>query len=123
VSLVAGIDPSLVLVCGSRGWTDELAITRRLELLSAEVTTIMHGNARRGADALADEAARTLGYDVCAVPADWKQYGRRAGVIRNSAMLDRCPALVIAFWDGESPGTAHTINEALRLGIKVEVIR
>jgi hypothetical protein len=37
-------------------------------------------------------------------------------------MLDQNPGLVIAFWDGKSRGTAHTIGEARRRGIPVEVV-
>jgi len=37
-------------------------------------------------------------------------------------MLDWEPELVLAFWDGRSTGTEHTITEANRRGIPVEVL-
>jgi hypothetical protein len=37
-------------------------------------------------------------------------------------MLNGSPDLVIAFWDGESRGTRHTIDEAKRRGIPVEIV-
>jgi hypothetical protein len=37
-------------------------------------------------------------------------------------MLDEKPDLVIAYWNGKSNGTAHTISEARKRGIPVEVI-
>jgi len=84
-------------------------------------TTIVHGGAS-GADGLARKAARALHLNETAYPADWKRYGKRAGIVRNLEMLDLAPALVLAFWDGQSPGTRHTIEEARRRGIEVEVI-
>jgi hypothetical protein len=35
-------------------------------------------------------------------------------------MLDTDPDVVIAFWDGTSRGTRHTIDSAIRRGIPVE---
>lgn len=109
-----------MLVCGSRGWKDAEAIEERLAELPP-ASTIMHGRAL-GADYLADRAARVLGHAVEQFPADWETHGRRAGIVRNLQMLDQRPELVLAFWDGSSPGTAHTIEEARRRGIPVEVI-
>lgn len=108
-----------VLVCGSRSWGNWLAIRERLAQLPRG-TTIIHGDAR-GADKMAATIAGSLGLDVEAYPADWRQ-GRAAGVIRNLRMLDQRPDLVIAFWHGRSTGTGHTIEAARGRGIEVEVI-
>jgi hypothetical protein len=109
-----------VLVCGSRGWDDADAVTARLLELPAEAYVI-HG-AASGADQLAAEAAAAIGIPQRAFPADWKTHGKRAGILRNIQMLDEQPELVIAFWDGKSRGTAHTITEAEARGIPVEVV-
>lgn len=84
-------------------------------------TTVMHGGAR-GPDRLAGAYAESLGFEVEEYRADWKGLGKRAGIIRNLDMLDAGPELVIAFWDGESAGTKHTITEARKRGIPVEEI-
>ncbi len=110
-----------VLVCGSRGWTDYDAILHRLAQIKASLPTIVHG-AASGADTMADRAAKTLNLTVECYPADWATYGKRAGFIRNEQMLDTGVGLVIAFWDGRSRGTQHTIESAKRRGIPVEVI-
>jgi hypothetical protein len=117
-----------VLVCGSRDWGDGDAIADRLADLAPDRPTILHGAAsrkvrgvERSADALADRAARLYGYDVRPFPADWRAEPRRGGVLRNLRMLDERPDLVIAFQRGGSPGTQHTIDEARRRGIPVEV--
>lgn len=111
-----------VLVCGSRTWRDIGKMRTRLRVLPAG-TLVIHGDAKRGADRWAGYLALTFGLPVQTFPAQWKRDGKRAGILRNIVMLDQCPDLVIAFWDGESRGTAHTIDEAQRRGIPVEVIR
>lgn len=110
---------SLVLVCGSRSWHDGIAIRDRLAQLPPGCRVI-HGGAR-GADSLAAIACRALGIPERAYPPDWRGKGRKAGIIRNVEMLDQRPGLVIAFWDGRSTGTAHTVGEAQRRGIALEV--
>lgn len=82
----------------------------------------MHGDAH-GPDRLAASYAEGLGFEVEDYPADWKRNGRRAGILRNLDMLEAKPDLVIAFWDGKSRGTNHTISEARKRGIPVEVIQ
>jgi len=113
-----------VLVCGSRDFanpfTVSLAIDQRMSELPVP-THVIHG-AAPGADRIAAEAAERHGHNVQPFPADWETHGRRAGVIRNVQMLDEKPDLVIAYWNGRSRGTAHTVREARRRGIPVEVI-
>jgi hypothetical protein len=83
-------------------------------------TTIIHG-AARGADMIAAEFAASCCFDAVAFPADWRTYGKRAGILRNLQMLDEAPDLVIAFQRNGSRGTQHTIDEARRRKIPVEV--
>jgi hypothetical protein len=110
-----------VLVCGSRDWTDGEVIYRRLALVLAEGGTVVHGDAR-GADRIAAGCALGLGLGVDRFPADWRAHGKAAGYIRNLAMLDTQPDLVLAFQRNGSRGTQHTIDEARKRGIPVEVI-
>ena len=109
-----------VLVCGSRDWTDADVIANRLADLAPDYPVVLHGGAR-GADLLADGICSVFGYEVQAFPADWRKHGKRAGILRNLAMLDEQPDLVIAFQRNGSRGTQHTIDEARRRGIPVEV--
>jgi hypothetical protein len=122
-----------VLVCGSRDWGDADAIAIRLNTFAVvhaleDRITLIHGAASRkikgveqSADMIAAYEAERLGFDVQAFPADWQTYGRRAGYLRNLTMLDQEPDLVIAFQRNNSRGTQHTIDEARRRGIPVEV--
>lgn len=113
-----------VLVCGSRRFTDpfraSLVIDQRIQNLPSG-TTVIHGGAL-GADQIAAESATRSGHLVQAFYADWDTHGKKAGVMRNLAMLDEKPEFVLAFWDGKSKGTLHTISEARRRRIPVEIV-
>lgn len=96
-----------LLVCGGRRYSDRDHVFSSLDRAHAKrpVTLLIHG-AGTGADALADQWARSRGVPVKAFPADWDRYGRGAGPIRNRAMLyDGQPEGVVAF-----PGGAGTGN-------------
>ena len=86
-----------------------------------EEIQIISGGAR-GADALGERYAAERGYLLRRFPADWKQYGRAAGVRRNKEMAQNADAL-IACWDGISRGTKNMIEEATAAGIIVCVKR
>lgn len=107
-----------VLVCGSRGWTDAEYIEDRLAELPKN-TEVLHGGAQ-GADHLAERACAALGLRMHIFLPLYEQDGRAAPLERNKRMLDQKPERVIAFWDGRSTGTAHTMSEAYRRGIPVE---
>lgn len=112
-----------VLVSGSRGWPfeDGWVIRQRLNELPSDAE-VLHGDAR-GVDRVAHlHWAEALGRPYRRFPADWDRFGKGAGLIRNIEMLDENPDLVLAFWDGNSRGTKHVIDEAQRRGIACEVI-
>jgi hypothetical protein len=106
-----------ILACGSRTWTDSDYIGKILDEYPGEDHVLIHG-AAKGADWLCAVEAANRHWDVKSFPADWSK-GRAAGIVRNESMLDEKPDLVLAFWDGSSKGTLHTITSAKRRGIEV----
>ena len=110
-----------VLVCGSRNFVKPDIIRQALRALTGDVE-IIHG-AASGADSLADMYARLVGFRISRFPANWAEFGKAAGYIRNKQMLDEKPDLVIAFVrdPNNSPGTANMVLQALCAGVKVEV--
>ena len=114
----------IVLICGSRNWTNKDLIKQ--EILGLEgVTKIIHG-ACRGADYLAGEVATELGLVVVEYPADWNSYGLSAGPRRNQQMLDEGkPDLVLAFTNdfANSKGTKDMVNRAKKQGVTVKIIK
>ncbi|MEW6771831.1 MAG: DUF2493 domain-containing protein [Bacillota bacterium] len=113
-----------VLVCGSRDWINRAAILRELSKFPPGTVVIQGGC--RGADRLAAEIARELGFTVKEFRADWQRYGpRAAGPIRNRRMLDEGkPDLVLAFHAAikKSRGMADIVRQARRAGVPVRVI-
>lgn len=110
-----------VLVTGSRTWQDRAAVIDALDrLLSIDgALIIVHGNAR-GADRMAHNWALDQRW---AIPephlADWKTYGKRAGMIRNAEMVALGADICLAFIRDNSPGATHCAGLAESAGIPV----
>lgn len=79
------------------------------------------GLARSGADDLIVRWCARYPYRVYGFPADWEQYGKRAGFLRNCEMAEHATDL-LAFWDGRSRGTRHMIEHAKKKGLAIKVI-
>jgi hypothetical protein len=110
-----------LLVCGARDWTDRQRIADVLaSYCERGHVEVIHGDAP-GADTLAREVAESYGFSVRGFPPDHARHGDQAGPMRNIAMVDDRPDKVIAFYDGDSQGTQHTIDEAAKRGIPVEI--
>ena len=113
----------VVLIYGSRTWTDREAIELVVFGLERD-TIIVHGGAR-GADSLADEAAILWGLTRRVYLADWLKHGRAAGPIRNQTMIDKeQPTYAYGFrMPGESRGTDDMTRRLEVAGIPHEVVR
>lgn len=88
-----------VLITGSRDYTSVHAMRAVLRQILDEhghAVTLVHGGAR-GADRLAAGIAEAWGWQVETWPADWDRYGKRAGLLRNQAMVDAGADLALAF--------------------------
>ena len=112
-----------LLICGSRSINVSTRELRRILFmfgLEGEYSTIISGGAD-GPDTTAIELAYENDVDLEVYPADWKKYGKKAGIIRNKEMVYNCDACV-ALWDGKSRGTKFTIDEANRMKKKVFVV-
>lgn len=106
-------------VVGSRTMNDYDALKKVLDGIVKEGDTIVSGGAK-GADSLAERYAQEKGLETLVFKPDWKRYGRGAGMVRNKTIADNSDT-VVAFWDGESKGTKHTIDYAKKTGKKVLV--
>lgn len=108
-----------ILVTGGRHYADREHVFDALDRLKP--TEIAQGGAT-GADRLARIYARQNNVPCRTWRADWKQYGRAAGPIRNEQMLlDFDPDLVLAFPGGT--GTAGMVKIAKRARTPVEDLR
>lgn len=114
-------DAVRVIIAGSRGFTlEDYDTVENTCLMSGYwFSTVLSGTAE-GVDMLGEEFARRAELPVERYPADWKQYGKRAGFLRNKLMASKADAL-IAIWDGKSRGTEHMIQAARERGLLVHV--
>ena len=108
-----------VLVTGSRNWTDREELYEVLDELRPAV--VLHGGCPTGADAMASDWCQRNGVTEDVFPAEWGIHGRRAGYLRNKAMVDERPDLVVAFRLEGSRGTQMTIDLATQAGLKVRI--
>ena len=81
------------------------------------ITEIVTGGAP-GADSLAKRWAIKNNIPCKIFDADWKRFGKSAGVIRNNDIVDRSEAM-IAFPSSKGIGTQNSISLAKRKGIPV----
>lgn len=111
-----------VIIAGSRD-VPELVRSCKQAVLTFEhrygrITSVVSGCAR-GADTVGELFAAMRKIPVDKYPADWSQYGKAAGCIRNTQMANDSGAVgLIAIWDGKSPGTKHIISVAQQKNMK-----
>jgi hypothetical protein len=125
-----------VSIVGSRSFTDYNQFVRCMESIMGSYgiqwgldwdrdedrqrVLIVSGGAH-GADAMAERYAFDCGFKFMSILAEWDVYGKSAGMRRNTQIVE-CADLVVAFWDGESRGTADSIEKAQIMGKDLKVI-
>lgn len=113
-----------ILICGGRDFADYHLLQQTINKIRFGERgdrridiRIIHGGAK-GADAFAAAYATATKTDCRSFPADWDQYGKGAGPIRNHLMLwEGNPDLVVAFPGGR--GTANMVMQARHVGVEV----
>lgn len=115
-----------ILVSGSRDWHDETVIYGALDeictlwgVTSANDVLVVHGACPTGADHIADMWAKYRGVRTETYPADWQQYGKRAGYLRNKDMVDRGADVALVFNKNNSKGTSMLRDLAVNAGINI----
>ena len=116
--------PMRVIVAGAVAWSDAEAILRELAKLP-QSAVVIHGDCL-GADAIAGEVARALGFTVEAMAknaADRERYGREAWKGLNERMIESGANLVLVFHPNfdASNGSKHLAELAALAGLEVRV--
>lgn len=104
-----------ILICGTRKKGYDKIVRAKLNSIEGEFETI-EGCCPNSADQYAEEWARENEFKLFHFPANKGNYLKR-----NIEMVEACDR-VIAFWDGFSYGTAHTIATAVFMCKPVEVV-
>ena len=110
-----------LIIAGSRAFTDYQLLCQTLAPERHRITEVIYGGAR-GADQLGFRWALQHHIRSRCCAADWERFGKAAGVRRNHQMA-QAGDMLLAFWDGQSPGTAHMVQCMRQRGKPVVVIR
>jgi hypothetical protein len=110
-----------VIIAGGRDFDDFNKLCQVCdEFLQDQNGIEIVSGAYKGADLLGERYAAERNHPIKQFPANWRRYGKSAGLKRNIEMAAYADAL-IAFWDGESKGTKHMIELAKQTGLKGKV--
>lgn len=107
-------------VVGSRIFADYNKLAAYLDTIKDKITLIVSGGAK-GADSLGERWAYKNSIPTLIFKPDWSKYGKGAGFIRNEDIVKNSD-MILAFWDGKSKGTEHTINLAKQYNKPVHIV-
>jgi hypothetical protein len=117
---------NVLAVVGSRTFTDYAQFCSELDKLKNcefDFSSLVSGGAN-GADKMAERYARERGIPIKILKPNWYpngRYDKGAGIRRNFDIINGA-SYVIAFWDGVSSGTNHSIKLAQKKGNPVKKI-
>ena len=114
-------DKKKVAIVGSRTFTDYTLLETILDKYKDKINVIVSGGAV-GADSLGAKWATKNGIKTTIFKPDWNTYGKKAGYMRNMQIIEECD-ICIAFWDGESKGTKHSIGLCQQINKPYKVVR
>ena len=66
---------------------------------------------------MGERYAKENGIEILLLLPDWKKYGRKAGIMRNSDIVDAADH-ILCFWDGNSKGTKDTIDKVRKSRVR-----
>jgi hypothetical protein len=107
-------------IIGSRTFNDYSVVKEFLDGCY-DITAIVSGGAA-GADSLGEQYAIEHDIPYTIFRPDWAKFGKKAGYIRNADIINAAD-VVIAFWNGTSNGTKHSIELARRKNKIVKVVK
>lgn len=117
----------IIVISGSRIYNDYdgFAVMTRdyldLEMFDGKTICFVTGEAQDGPDDMIITLCDELEIPFYGMPADWNQYGKRAGFMRNIDMAAISTHL-LAFWADKSKGTGHMIDVCTKLELNVTPI-
>lgn len=110
-----------VIVAGPRDYWQFDVIKKAMDYYLGNLDWGLVCGMAPGVDTVARNIAEAQGRKIFPFPADWDQYGKSAGPIRNGEMANFAEAL-LAF-DNGSPGTANMIKQAKQKGLRIKIVK
>lgn len=109
-----------IAIIGSRKFNDfhllNFVMINIIKKIDDEITIISGG--ALGADTLGKNFAAIHKYQFIEHLPDWNKYGKAAGFMRNSNIIESSN-IVVCFWDGLSKGTLDSIRKAKKLNKQI----
>ena len=106
-------------VVGSREFNNYILLKESLDAL--DISKIISGGAR-GADSLAVDYAKENAIPYYEYLANYNKYGSPAALFKRNVEIVEASDMIVAFWDGISKGTLHTIKYARARNKEVIII-
>ncbi len=108
------------IIAGSRTITDYYIVQDAIQQSGFEITEVVSGGCR-GADLFGEEWAQENGIPIKRFPANWEKYGKAAGPIRNSQLVNYVnkEGGLILIWDGKSKGSQDVLDKAIVWKLKI----
>jgi len=103
-------------IVGSRTFNDKtkaFTVLDEIEKQIGKIDLIISGGAC-GADTIGELYAKSKNIPTLIFLPNWEIYGKSAGFIRNSKIVDNCD-VIIGFWDLNSLGTKDSLKKAKNL--------
>jgi len=117
--------PLRLLVTGSRDWKDEESIRKALLMQWREwdkpSDTVLVVGGAKGADEIAARLWQRAGFSVETHQPDWDTHGKRAGMVRNGAMISSGVDIALVFQSGDTPGTRQCSEAAKKAGVPTKI--
>ena len=118
------MDKINIAVVGSRTFEDYDKMKSILDVfvgihLEKDICIVSGG--AKGADSLGEEYARKNNLEFLCFMPEWGKYGKVAAFLRNKDIV-KASDRVVAFWNGKSAGTKHTLDEARRSDIPSYIV-
>jgi len=122
-----------IAIVGSREFTPSILIEETMNrIFSKHHNDILISGGAKGVDSIAEQIVdkwNKMGYYYSKTPyqfqkiifkPDWDKYGKSAGFIRNKLIINEADR-VIAFWDGKSKGTKHSIDLSIAQNKPIDI--
>lgn len=112
-------------IVGSRNFKNESFVCNKVKkiLLENRLITAEHelvSGGAKGVDSWAENTAKNIRAKCTIFKPDWDRYGKKAGFLRNIDIVKNSDK-IIAFWDGSSKGTKHSIDIAISMKKPIDI--